>query len=134
VALHHDPQWPRAGSWFSQDATSHVDIALLGIGAHGTAITPNKADTTPAAIREALLRYSTWNQTCQIDFAEHLRGFDFGNVKDPENQSATATEVAESIFKSDFLIALGGDNSITFLVLWVLPKPLEEWKSRSHHS
>jgi len=114
VALHHDPQWPRAGTWFSQGSSAQVDIALLGIGAHGTAITPNNADSTPAAIRDALLRYSTWNQTCQIDFAEHLSGSDFGDVNKPENQNETAAEVAAAIFKSDFLIALGGDNSITY--------------------
>lgn len=114
MALHHDPQWPRAASWFTTEPQGEVDIALIGVGAHSSAITPNHAHTTPAAIRDALLRYSTWNQTCQIDFAEHLNGADFGDVKDADDQSATTLELESAIYKSNFLIALGGDNSITF--------------------
>ena len=70
MALHHDPHWPRAASWFSTQPQGEIDVALIGAGAHLSAITPNNAHTTPAAIRDALLRYSTWNQTCQIDFAD----------------------------------------------------------------
>ena len=113
MSLHHDPQWPRAAHWFKRqnDAT---DFALLGIPAHSTAITPNKAHTTPEAIRDSLLRYSTWNQTCQIDAAEYLSAADFGDVSNPENQVETAQAVEVALFNSKFLIALGGDNSITF--------------------
>ncbi len=114
MALHNDPHWPRAGHWFSTSASGEIDIALIGICAHKTAITPNEADTTPAAIREALLRYSTWNQTCQIDFSEHLVGADFGDVADPENQRNAEYEIEQALFRTNFLIAIGGDNSITF--------------------
>lgn len=114
MALHHDPSWPRAGSWFSVKTDSVVDFAIIGVGAHGSAITPNNAHLTPAAVREALMRYSTWNNTCQIDFAEILTGADFGDVTDAENQSATSEEIAHSLFKTDFLVAIGGDNSITY--------------------
>ena len=114
MALHKDPHWPRAGHWFSTSASGEIDIALIGICAHKTAITPNEADTTPAAIREALLRYSTWNQTCQIDCADILTAADFGDVKNPEDQSATASEIEGALFKTNFLLALGGDNSITY--------------------
>ena len=112
--LHHDPQWPRAGSWFAKALSGEVDIALLGVGAHASAITPNKADTTPNAIREALMRYSTWSQTCQIDFAEILTGADFGDVSKADDQKVSADEIEEALYKSNFLILLGGDNSITY--------------------
>jgi formiminoglutamase len=114
VALHHDPQWPRAGNWFAKSNGEEANIALIGVGAHLSAITPNSADKTPDAIREALLKYSTWNQTCQIDCADYLTAADFGDVKDPENQELTCEEISVSIYRSDFLIALGGDNSITY--------------------
>jgi len=117
MALHHDPHWMRAGAWFtspSQDGQGEVDIALIGIGANKTAITPNKANTTPAAIREALMRYSTWNQTCQLDFAEYLNGADFGDVSNADDQSTTSLEIESALFKTNFLVALGGDNSITY--------------------
>ena len=114
MALHHDPRWPRAGAWFSTTPEGEVDIAIIGVGAHESAITPNEAHKTPKAIRKALQRYSTWNQTCHIDFSDHLNGADFGDVADPENQRNTEYEIEQAIFKTNFLIALGGDNSITF--------------------
>ncbi len=114
MALHHDSHWPRAGAWFSTTPQGEVDIALIGVGANKTAITPNKADTTPTAIRGALQRYSTWNQTCQIDFADVLSGADFGDVKNADDQKSTAEEIESALFKTNFLIALGGDNSITY--------------------
>jgi formimidoylglutamase len=87
---------------------------LIGVGAHLSAITPNNAQTTPVAIRDALLRYSTWNQTCQIDFADYLQGADFGDVSQPDDQSATIADLQNASYKSNFLIILGGDNSITY--------------------
>ena len=113
MALHNDPRWPRAAHWFRQEK-GEADFALLGIAAHESAITPNSAHTSPDAIRNGLLRYSTWNQTCQIDVADYLSAADFGNVSNPENQSESADEVADALFKSKFLVALGGDNSITY--------------------
>jgi len=114
VALHHDPHWPRAGAWFSAEKEGEVDIALIGVCAHESAITPNSAHKTPKAVRKALQRYSTWNQTCQIDFSEHLVGADFGDVADPENQRNAEYEIEQALFQTNFLIAMGGDNSITF--------------------
>lgn len=122
MALHHDPSWPRAGSWFAPHQKESVDFAILGVGAHKSAITPNNADKTPAAIRESLMRYSTWNNTCQIDFAEILTGADFGDVSNAENQDSAADEIAETLYKTDFLVLLGGDNSITYSGVMALAK------------
>ena len=122
MALHHDPHWPRAASWFSTQPQGEIDVALIGAGAHLSAITPNNAHTTPAAIRDALLRYSTWNQTCQIDFADFLTGADFGDVSKPDDQGATIAEIENALYKSNFLIVLGGDNSITFSGVSALAK------------
>lgn len=111
--LYDDPNWPRAGSWFAQHHNG-ADFSLVGIPAHSRAITPNSAHTTPQAIREALSRYSTWNQTCQIDASDFLTASDFGDVSDAEDQSKSAAEIKEALSKSKYLVALGGDNSITF--------------------
>jgi hypothetical protein len=92
MALHHDPQWPRASAWFSASPEGEVDLAIIGVGAHESAITPNSAHKTPKAIRKALQRYSTWNQTCQIDFSDHLVGADFGDVADPEMLAESESE------------------------------------------
>ena len=122
MALHHDPLWPRAASWFTAQSQGEVDIALIGAGAHLSAITPNNAHQTPAAIRDALLRYSTWNQTCQIDFADFLQGADFGDVSHPDDQGATIVELESALYKSNFLVILGGDNSITYSGVCALAK------------
>jgi formimidoylglutamase len=114
VALHNDPHWPRAGNWFSANEPGETDLALIGIGTNKTAITPNNAHQTPDVVRDALMRYSTWNQTCQIDFSEYLKGADFGDVEHPNDQMETINDVTDSLFKTNFLIAIGGDNSITF--------------------
>ena len=63
MSLHNDPNWLRAGNWFSTSGTD-ADIAILGVGASKSAITPNKAYETPAAIRDALFKYSTYRYRC----------------------------------------------------------------------
>jgi formimidoylglutamase len=122
MGLHHDPHWPRAAKWFSTQTQGEIDLAIIGVGAHLSAITPNQAHKTPAAIRDALLRYSTWNQTCQIDFADFLSGADFGDVLKPDDQESTIHELESAMYKCNFLIALGGDNSITFSGVSALAK------------
>jgi len=115
VALYEDPHWPRAGAWFCAAASTKSDIALLGIGSHLSAITANNSQLTPAAIREALWKYSTWSALHEIDFAQVLAGSDFGDVSNPDgDEREIARHVEESLAKTHFLIALGGDNSITF--------------------
>ena len=117
MALHHDPLWPRAGTWFASSMpaeSAQTDVALLGIGTHLLGITPNNSHLTPAAIRDALMRYSTWSTSSQIDFAEMITGQDLGDVKDPEDESKVKSEVTFALSQTDFLIALGGDNSLTF--------------------
>lgn len=56
-----DPLWPRAGGWPSlgslpDDVT--VDLALLGVPAWRTSLSPTGAHATPGAVRDALTRYS----------------------------------------------------------------------------
>ncbi len=96
-------------------------FALLGIPAHQTSISPTRADTTPLAVREALLRYSTYCASHDQDLRE-LEVFDAGNVKDPDHE-AGEQRVHEKLqeLKDKFIVAIGGDNSITYSVatgLW----------------
>ncbi|MGN7701934.1 arginase family protein [Cellulosimicrobium sp. 22601] len=55
--LSHDPSWPRAGGWppLGQD---DVDVAILGVPAWRTSLSPTGAHATPAAVRDALRRFS----------------------------------------------------------------------------
>ena len=110
MALHNDPNWMRAGHWFQND--SYGDFAILGVGASKSAITPNNADKTPDAIRDALLRYSTYFAESDIDLAEKLTAVDLGNLPNPDSQAECIEKI--SAITNKYLVLLGGDNSITY--------------------
>ena len=120
MVLSHDPHWLRAGSWFSP--RNEADFAILGVGASKSALTPNKAHLTPDAIREALMRYSTWNASLNIDLAEKLSATDFGNLPTPDDQAASTIQISDFLSKTKTLVILGGDNSITFSGVSALAK------------
>jgi formiminoglutamase len=89
---------------------------ILGVPAYQSSITPTGAHATPAAVREALMRYSTSAGSRGVDVSS-LRAVDLGDVTDPHGPegearvSAAAERAAETC---ELLIAVGGDNSITF--------------------
>jgi formiminoglutamase len=117
--MNTDPNWPRASELLTDNPNS--EVTLIGIGAHQTSISPTRADTTPPAVREALLRFSTYCASHDQDLRE-LNIFDAGNVKSPDH-AAGEQRVHEQLqgLKDKFLIAIGGDNSITYSVatgLW----------------
>ena len=114
-----DPNWPRAAELLADDPTAMV--ALLGIPAHQTSISPTRADTTPQAVREALMRFSTYCTSHNQDLRE-LAVFDAGNVNEPDHAQGEK-RVHEKVkeLNDKFVIAIGGDNSITYSVatgLW----------------
>jgi len=125
TALPHDPLWPRAADWIVPAPADNpaCDIALLGIPAHETSITPTGAHATPAAIREALRYYSTYAASRRIDVAG-LSACDCGDVSEPDGPDGE-TRVREAVALATsggarLLIALGGDNSVTCPVVTAL--------------
>ena len=113
----NDLLWPRASAWLKPaDANSNYDLGLFGIPAHLTSISKTNAHLTPAAIREALQRYSTFNWSTNKDVAE-LSFADFGDVADPdsvEGEARTAALAHDVSSRSKLAIGLGGDNSVTY--------------------
>jgi len=112
-----DALWPRAATWL-QSSSANADISVFGVPAHKTSISKTGAHKTPAAIRRALLRYSTYNATRRIDIAT-LKVKDHGDVKSPdslEGEQRTSSLAATASAKTPLTIALGGDNSVTFAV------------------
>jgi formiminoglutamase len=111
-----DALWPRAATWL-QSNSSNADISVFGVPAHKTSISKTGAHKTPAAIRKALLRYSTYNATRRLDIAT-LKVSDLGEVKSPDSiEGEQRTSAMASVAaKSRLAVALGGDNSITFAV------------------
>lgn len=122
MRLSHDPKWLRANTVFPTSGTGR-DVGLLGVPACETSLSPTSAHLTPDAIRAALARYSTFSATHEVDLRDlDLR--DIGDVDSPdghEGEQRVATAVANARANHKLLIALGGDNSITYSVaagLW----------------
>ena len=112
--LPHDPLWPRAASIFSHPADKGSDLTLVGIPANQTSISQTSAHLTPAAIRQALLRYSLAHSDSRVDLSR-IKLSDSGDVSSPDqDESKTIAELAAIVRKHRFMVGLGGDNSITY--------------------
>ena len=115
-ALPHDPRWPRAAAWLlREDPGGAVDLAVLGVPTWRTSLSPTGAGTTPAAVRAALARYSTYAHEHGVDVAS-LVAVDLGDVEEPdgpEGERRTAAAARSGAARSRLLVALGGDNSAT---------------------
>ena len=81
--MSEDALWPRAATWLQSNSSS-ADISVYGVPAHKTSISKTGAHKTPAAIRKALLRYSTYNATRRLDIAT-LKVSDLGDVRSPDS-------------------------------------------------
>ena len=130
ATLSHDPLWPRAGRWpalaeFASGAS--VDLALIGVPAWRTSLSPTGAHATPAAIRSALQRYSPAIMPDRTradgdgvaseprDLGE-LRFADAGDIDEPDGpagEARTIAAVADALERASVVLALGGDNSVT---------------------
>lgn len=104
-----DPRWPRASTLITHEIS---DIAIIDIPAFKTAITKTGADKTPKAIREALKGYSTFSYSTNSDIGK-LTIEDLGEIESPDDNEAKTIEKLSGLHKK-LVIALGGDNSITY--------------------
>ena len=117
--LPYDPLWPRAGSWLRRESAHHasdasLDLALLGIPAFRTSLSPTGAHATPGAVRDALLRYSTHAHGLDLDA---LVAADLGDVEEPDGRDGeerVRVAVADAASRARLVVALGGDNSVTY--------------------
>jgi arginase family enzyme len=101
--MHHDPQWPRASEWL---ASGSPLPALTVIGAPlNRSVTPGRCDLGPKAIRDALMRFSTYDFASGRDVRD-LPVCDFLDI-DPAEIEAMVGSV------SGVVCLLGGDNGVT---------------------
>ena len=101
MTLPHDPLWPRAGGWSAPNGPA--DVALVGVPTHATSLSATNAHLTPAAVRDALRRYSIQSSLSIVDAGDDV---DLAGIE------------------AGLLIALGGDNSAT------VPVALARWGAR----
>lgn len=116
MMLPHDDLWQRASTLFRDHDGAAVDALLLGVPASATSISPTGAHQTPDAIREVLARYSLAHSNPGVDLRK-VSIADAGNIVSPDVDEAAAITLIRNAQKSSrLLIALGGDNSITYSV------------------
>ena len=117
IKLAKDGLWQRANTLFKPNL-KQADIALLGFPVHKSSITPNSCHLAPKAIRSALARYSTYSASNDVDLRE-LKITDLGDVTGADSSNGKkviAKKVNGLLDKYGLLIALGGDNSITYTI------------------
>jgi len=117
IKLAKDGLWQRANTLFKPNL-KQADIALLGFPVHKSSITPNSCHLAPKAIRSALARYSTHSASNDVDLRE-LKITDLGDVTGADSSNGKkviAKKVSGLLDRYGLLIALGGDNSITYTI------------------
>lgn len=130
--LPHDPHWPRAGTWLRVPDAGPAypgDLALLGVPARMSSLSPSGAHLTPAAVREALSRYSLYATSGDLDLAT-FGAIDLGDVEDPDGPAGEQriADTAAGARHFECLLAVGGDNSVTYsLMRGVASGALGEW-------
>jgi formiminoglutamase len=88
--MNEDPHWPRASAWLtSGGAADGPHLVVVGVPCARSSISPSRADRTPAAVREALRRYSTSDLLEAVDTGVH------------------------ALPQADLVVLLGGDNALT---------------------
>jgi formiminoglutamase len=109
-----DPLWPRASDWLASGGTpGGPRLAIVGIPLSRTSISPSGAHLTPAEIRGALRRFSTFHAGLDVDL-EVLSVTDLGDL---DVADATVADHLDRIDLSgvtaDLVVVLGGDNAVT---------------------
>jgi formiminoglutamase len=126
MAATTDPHWPSAASLLRDEPiVGRRNVALFGVSTYATAVSPRSATSTPAAVREALERYSTWSFHGRFDLAENVVLVDHGDVEDPDGEGGHE-RVADALAKIEkfaaLTVVLGGDNAATWHALSALAK------------
>lgn len=125
MKLFHDELWPRAGNWNKPQNTGSgaqtTDLMIVGVPTWRTSLSPTNAGVTPDAIRDALRRYSTHavdpSTGAQHVLHEELTIADVGDIEEPDlDEEAAATQIKALAGASRLLVALGGDNALTYPV------------------
>jgi len=124
VATTSDPNWPSARSLLvERPIEGRRNVGLIGVPTYATSVSQRSATSTPAAIRAALERYSTWSFSDAHDIAEAVTLVDFGDVDSPDGPGGFE-RVAEAMSGWDesvpLRLILGGDNAATWHCLRAL--------------
>lgn len=118
-----DPHWPTASSWLARDDAS-PRLVVVGVPTSSASISPSEAWRTPAALREALARFSTYDGETGVDLrslpVRDLGDWDLADLP-PEEAVAAVARAAVGLDRDAVHCFLGGDNVITYPIVEALP-------------
>ena len=116
-----DSRWPSATTLVTPRPLAHRrNVALVGVSTFATSITPRSASSTPAAVRRALGRFSTWSFADGVDLGDVVALVECGDVVDPDGDDGrerVAAAMARAGRDCVLTVVLGGDNAATWLAL-----------------
>src|SRR5437879_5081611 len=109
-----------AAEWLAEGGSSaSTEIAVLGAPISKASISPSNAWSTPPALRNALVRFSTWDSVHSVDVAD-IGVRDLGDVTgDHEEPDARAAHervqqaCRDAYSAASTVVVIGGDNSLT---------------------
>jgi formiminoglutamase len=107
-----------------------LNIGLLGISTWSSSISKRSSTSTPAAVRAALERFSTFVTDRDLDLLDHVRLLDLGDVPAADDKGALerASKMFATLSGDAPCMFLGGDNSATVTALRACSKQsLEDW-------
>jgi formiminoglutamase len=112
-AARNDPDFLQASAWLSR-TPGDPDAVVLGAPFAGGSISRARCDLAPAAVRQALQKFSVWYGDAQVSL-EHLGVLDAGDVEPDDDVAKTQLRVEEAVASHAArpVVVLGGDNSIT---------------------
>lgn len=117
--LHEDNLWPRAHAWLAGESSRsmHGLLRVLGLPLTLGSITPSRCDLAPKAIRDALLRFSTYDAVHGRDLrdlmVEDLGDLPLAQTTVEDAQQPIERALKDALTSAGAAVLLGGDNSIT---------------------
>lgn len=127
VATTHDPLWPFASSLITSEVRERT-VCLVGASTYETSLSTRSAESTPDAVRGALVRYSRWVDGEVGDLADKLSLHDLGDVASPDAPGARERfTMLLADAPGDLTIVLGGDNAVTWLALGSMAR--DDWST-----
>jgi formiminoglutamase len=98
-------------------------VSLLGAHTYTTSVSARSAQSTPAAIRAALSRFSTWTYEDGRDLADVVLVRDRGDIDAPDSDEGARSLVQTlNSATGPFWLLLGGDNSLTWRAMSALAR------------
>ena len=115
--MSEDPGWPRASDWLAGGGSpAGPRLLVVGVPLSRTSLSPSGASATPAAIRAALTRFSTFHAGLDVDL-ESLSVRDHGDLAVAELAPVAAlAEIRRALAAvpaHDLCVLIGGDNALT---------------------